>query len=347
MAVTVLLIESDDASITSLRDAFRSTGAEVLVERDGDAGVAVAEAQRPDLIVLSVELGRTSGYTICKRLKRSEVIPNVPVFLLSATATPEIFEKHRELKTRAEEYFTKPVDMGELLDAARRYVDFGSSSSLASPRSDADELADALDGLLDSGELDSLGGSSLLDEGELDDLDLGDILKDEQAQATVVARVSSPPPRPAEAAAAARAPAVRTSAALIEEGELDDLDLGDLLDDEQGQATTVAAAPATPMRPARPNPEYRPAAIDEIDANAQTVLPGQARRSDATPVSQPAINVQRTPSAITAIGEARTTETSSPRIDPHGSLSTPERPAVANSRPFASRSIRPRSASSV
>ena len=89
MAPTVLIIESDEHSLEAMSRAFVSHGAEVSTARDGEAGYASAESTSPDLIVLSVELrGGASGYTVCKKLKRSDAVKDIPVFIVSATATP-------------------------------------------------------------------------------------------------------------------------------------------------------------------------------------------------------------------------------------------------------------------
>ena len=134
----VLIIESEELTLTSLSQTFASRGATVTTARDGETGLERAESEHPDLIVLSVELPGRSGYSVCKNIKRSSTISDVPVFLLSATATAETFAQHRLLKTRAQEYFSKPVGDLEIVEKARDYVELG-----AAPGPDAsDEAAD-------------------------------------------------------------------------------------------------------------------------------------------------------------------------------------------------------------
>src|SRR5213078_1430987 len=52
----------------------------------------------------------TNGYMLCTRLKKDEALKSIPVILTSANATPDSFEKHKKLKTRAEEYLIKPFE---------------------------------------------------------------------------------------------------------------------------------------------------------------------------------------------------------------------------------------------
>src|SRR5947209_10320962 len=70
--------------------------------------MSLAKKDNPDLIVVCVEAQPTNGYMLCTRLKKDEQLKSIPVILTSANATQDSFEKHKKLKTRAEEYLIKP-----------------------------------------------------------------------------------------------------------------------------------------------------------------------------------------------------------------------------------------------
>src|SRR4051812_24445491 len=55
---------------------------------------------------------------LCTRLKKDEALKGIPVILTSANATPDSFEKHKKLKTRAEEYLIKPFEPQIMLEKA-------------------------------------------------------------------------------------------------------------------------------------------------------------------------------------------------------------------------------------
>jgi CheY-like chemotaxis protein len=80
--------------------------------------MTMAKAQNPDLIVICVEAQPTNGYMLCTRLKKDDQLKGIPVILTSANATPDSFEKHKKLKTRAEEYLIKPFAPQVLLEKA-------------------------------------------------------------------------------------------------------------------------------------------------------------------------------------------------------------------------------------
>ncbi len=111
----ILLIESDSPFAQGLATAIEARGLEARVTGDGKEGLDLARVDRPDLIVLCVELPRMSGYSVCNKLKKDDQLKSIPLVIISAEATPETFEQHRKLKTRAEGYLIKPFDAASLL----------------------------------------------------------------------------------------------------------------------------------------------------------------------------------------------------------------------------------------
>jgi CheY-like chemotaxis protein len=83
----------------------------------GAEGIAWARAHRPDCILLCVELSPISGYAICNKLKKDAALCDLPLILASIEATPETFEEHRRLKTRADAYLFKPYAVDDVLTA--------------------------------------------------------------------------------------------------------------------------------------------------------------------------------------------------------------------------------------
>jgi CheY-like chemotaxis protein len=110
MPKKVLLIESDAAFARETSDALEAKGFQVRVTGDGKEGLDLAQEQRPDAIVLCVELPKMSGYSVIQKLKKDEGLKTIPVVLTSAEATSDTFEAHKKLKARAEEYLLKPFE---------------------------------------------------------------------------------------------------------------------------------------------------------------------------------------------------------------------------------------------
>ena len=116
MSKTILLIENDAPFAEEMSGALEAMGYQVRVTGDGKEGLDLARDLRPDAIVLCVELPRLSGYSICNKLKKDDALKAIPLVLTSSEATDEVFEDHRKLKVRAEEYLIKPYVSAALLE---------------------------------------------------------------------------------------------------------------------------------------------------------------------------------------------------------------------------------------
>src|SRR4029434_7565963 len=123
MAQSILVFESDPSFVSELEAGFSDVGAQVEVVSDGDVGIARAGQTRRELILLSIELPNTNGFLVCKKIKKKPNLKDIPLVILSSDANAdEIFEQHRKLRTRAEDYIQKPVDFPSLLERVRRLV---------------------------------------------------------------------------------------------------------------------------------------------------------------------------------------------------------------------------------
>src|SRR4051812_880816 len=118
----VLVFESDPAFAGELRTELGRLGCTVQVVDDGNVGLQAATADRPDLILLSIELPRMNGFSVCNKLKKDALLKDVPLVIMSSESSEETFEQHRKLRTRAEDYIHKPIAFGELLQHIRAFV---------------------------------------------------------------------------------------------------------------------------------------------------------------------------------------------------------------------------------
>lgn len=130
MSKKILLIESDSAFAEELSEALERHGLEVRVTGEGKDGLDLARAAQPDAIVLSVELPKMSGYSVCNKLKKDDDLKAIPLIIVSAEATPETFEQHKRLKTRAEEYLLKPFRPGELIEKLGQLIELPAAEAV-------------------------------------------------------------------------------------------------------------------------------------------------------------------------------------------------------------------------
>ena len=118
----VLIFESDPEFAGELRTELGRLGCTVHIVEDGNVGLTAAVQERPDLILLSIELPRMNGFSVCNKLKKDGALKDIPLLIMSSESSEETFEQHKKLRTRAEDYVHKPIAFGELLEHIRRYV---------------------------------------------------------------------------------------------------------------------------------------------------------------------------------------------------------------------------------
>ena len=107
----LLLVEDEPGLVITLTDRLTSEGYQVASARDGEAGLQQAQSGGFDLVILDVMLPRKNGFDVCRDLRQLGVI--TPVLML--TARGQVEDKVVGLKLGADDYLTKPFDMGELL----------------------------------------------------------------------------------------------------------------------------------------------------------------------------------------------------------------------------------------
>src|SRR5678815_2884469 len=101
MGQKVLVFESDASFAADLRNELQKLGCSVQVVDDGNTGLQQATSSRPDLILLSIELPRMNGFSVCNKLKKDPSLKDVPLIIMSSESSDETFEQHRKLRTRA------------------------------------------------------------------------------------------------------------------------------------------------------------------------------------------------------------------------------------------------------
>jgi CheY-like chemotaxis protein len=144
MAERILLcIEPDSATVDEVQRELSPYGFTIESFPSGDEAIEWGRSNKPALIILSVE-PRKVGYAICNKLKRSPSLREVPLVLISSEETLATFEQHRKLKSRADEYLLKPLDMADLLVKVDTLVGLGSPQQ-KTDEMDVQELDDDAD----------------------------------------------------------------------------------------------------------------------------------------------------------------------------------------------------------
>jgi DNA-binding response OmpR family regulator len=116
----ILLVEDDVDQRRLAASGLRAAGYRVITAESGLEAVATAQAERPDLIVLDVDLPDLDGMAVCRQLKLNPALSSVPIVF--CTARTGVMDRMAGLTLGADDYVTKPFAPGELLMRIRRLL---------------------------------------------------------------------------------------------------------------------------------------------------------------------------------------------------------------------------------
>ena len=111
----ILIVEDEHAMRVALRDILESEGYRAQTAADGVAGLQLAVAEKPDLILLDVMMPKLDGYAVCAELRRLAI--RIPVLMV--TAKGQIRDRVTGLDSGADDYLVKPFSTEELLARVR------------------------------------------------------------------------------------------------------------------------------------------------------------------------------------------------------------------------------------
>ena len=117
----ILYVEDNDDNVYMLKMRLEMLDEfDVLVAEDGEKGCAIAAAERPDLILMDLEMPGVDGWEATRRLKSDPRTRDIPVVALSAHALTGMREK--ALAAGCDEFDTKPVDFDRLVATVKRLL---------------------------------------------------------------------------------------------------------------------------------------------------------------------------------------------------------------------------------
>jgi CheY-like chemotaxis protein len=117
----ILYVEDNDDNIYVVKNRLERAGFTVLVATDGEQGIAMALAEKPDLILMDLRLPVLDGWEATRRLKALGQTKTIPIIALSAHAMSG--DREEALAAGCDDYDTKPIDFARLrakIDAALR-----------------------------------------------------------------------------------------------------------------------------------------------------------------------------------------------------------------------------------
>ncbi len=119
--IKVLYVEDNDDNVYMLKMRLELLGDfEVLAAEDGEKGCEMAATERPDLILMDLEMPVIDGWEATRRLKSNPRTHDIPIIALSAHALAG--EREKALAAGCDEFDTKPVEFERLVATMRRVL---------------------------------------------------------------------------------------------------------------------------------------------------------------------------------------------------------------------------------
>ena len=119
LAKKVLVIDDDNEIIETVQFALETSGYRVVIARDGNQGIALAEQESPDLIILDMMMPKRSGFLVLENLRRNREVP-IPVIMVTGNEGNR-HQAYAEL-LGVSDYIHKPFAMDRLLNAVKKLI---------------------------------------------------------------------------------------------------------------------------------------------------------------------------------------------------------------------------------
>ena len=120
MPKSLLLVDDDSDFLKGLSMTLGKRGYQVRTADTAEEGLKLAQAQKPDLFLLDVQMPGMDGYALCAALKQADATFDTPVIFLSARS--EAGDMLRGYYAGAHDYLAKPVDLDELFRKVSKLI---------------------------------------------------------------------------------------------------------------------------------------------------------------------------------------------------------------------------------
>jgi two-component system, cell cycle response regulator DivK len=119
-AKTILYVEDNELNRKIVRDLLRRTSYRLIEAPDGESGMAIAREQRPDLILMDIQLPRVSGIEATRTLRSEPATADTPIITITSFALSG--DEQRAKDAGASAYLAKPYSPFDLLSMIRKLV---------------------------------------------------------------------------------------------------------------------------------------------------------------------------------------------------------------------------------
>ena len=121
---TILIADDDELYLTMLGHMLEECCYEVRMANNGKQAIEIAEKSPPDLFLLDVHMPGMDGYELCRKLKSSDRLEDIPVIFISGLS--EAYNKLKGFEAGAVDYINKPFSLEEVESRVRTHMELSS-----------------------------------------------------------------------------------------------------------------------------------------------------------------------------------------------------------------------------
>jgi CheY-like chemotaxis protein len=119
---TLLVVDDAPDIVRLITKIFEGRGLRVLAGKDGQEGLDLVAAHRPDVVLLDLDLPRIDGFEVCRRLKADEATRSIPIVMMTAAHVSPAAAR-RGVDCGADEYVAKPFLREVLIHNVERLLE--------------------------------------------------------------------------------------------------------------------------------------------------------------------------------------------------------------------------------
>jgi two-component system cell cycle response regulator DivK len=120
---SILIVEDNEKNMKLVRDILAHHGHRVIEAATGEDGVRLALAEKPDLILMDIQLPDISGVDALARIRSDQALDAVPVLAVSASVMPD--EQQRIVSSGFDAFIAKPISIKPFLEAVKAALSEG------------------------------------------------------------------------------------------------------------------------------------------------------------------------------------------------------------------------------
>ena len=120
---TILIVEDNEKNMKLVRDILRHQGHATLEAITGTDGVRLAVEERPDLVLMDIQLPDIDGIEALGRIRADSSLNAMPVLAVSASVMPD--DQQKIISSGFDAFITKPINLKQFVETVQRFLQNG------------------------------------------------------------------------------------------------------------------------------------------------------------------------------------------------------------------------------